>query len=102
MSDLPFVIPAPGRHPVGGAATGADALLIARLAALAPGGVLHVAQDDLRMTRTVEVLGFMAPDLTVIPFPAWDCLPYDLASLHRDILSRRIDALCRLCALSEV
>jgi hypothetical protein len=64
VSDLPFVIPAPGRHQVGGAPDGADALLIARLAAIAPGGVLHVAQDDLRMARTVEMLGFMAPDLT--------------------------------------
>ena len=89
VSDLPFVIPAPGRHQVGGAPDGADALLIARLAAIAPGGVLHVAQDDLRMARTVEMLGFMAPDLTVIPFPAWDCLPYDRASPHRDILARQ-------------
>ena len=101
MSDLPFVIPAPGRHQVGGAPDGADALLIARLAAIAPGGVLHVAQDDLRMARTVEMLGFMAPDLTVISFPAWDCLPYDRASPHRDILARRIDALSRLSAMAE-
>jgi transcription-repair coupling factor (superfamily II helicase) len=101
VSDLPFVIPAPGRHQVGGAPEGADALLIARLASIAPGGVLHVAQDDLRMMRTVEMLGFMAPDLTVIPFPAWDCLPYDRASPHRDILARRIDALSRLGAMRE-
>ncbi len=101
MSDLPFVIPAPGRHQVGGAPEGADALLIARLAAIAPGGILHVAQDDLRMARTVEMLGFMAPDLTVIAFPAWDCLPYDRSSPHRDILARRIDALSRLSAMEE-
>ncbi|WP_284735936.1 transcription-repair coupling factor [Dongia deserti] len=101
MSDLPFVIPALGRHQVGGAPDGADALLIARLAGIAPGGVLHVAQDDLRMSRTVEMLGFMAPDLTVISFPAWDCLPYDRASPHRDILARRIDALTRLGAMDD-
>jgi transcription-repair coupling factor (superfamily II helicase) len=101
VNDLPFVIPAPGRHQVGGAPDGADALLIARLAAIAPGGVLHVTQDDLRMARTVEMLGFMAPDLTVISFPAWDCLPYDRASPHRDILARRIDALSRLSAMEE-
>jgi transcription-repair coupling factor (superfamily II helicase) len=101
VSDLPFVIPAPGRHQVGGAPDGADALLIARLAGIAPGGVLHVAQDDLRMARTVEILGFMAPDLTIVSFPAWDCLPYDRASPHRDILARRIDALSRLSAMEE-
>jgi transcription-repair coupling factor (superfamily II helicase) len=53
------------------------------------------------MSRTVEMLGFMAPGLTVIPFPAWDCLPYDRASPHRDILARRIDALTRLSAIEE-
>src|SRR5688572_1965862 len=53
------------------------------------------------MARTVEMLGFMAPDLTVISFPAWDCLPYDRASPHRDILARRIDALSRLSAMAE-
>ena len=53
------------------------------------------------MARTVEMLGFMAPDLTVIAFPAWDCLPYDRASPHRDILARRIDALSRLSAMEE-
>src|SRR4029450_12942594 len=41
------------------------------------------------------------PDLTAIPFPAWDCLPYDRASPHRDILARRIDALSRLSAMEE-
>ena len=43
----------------------------------------------------------MAPDLTVISFPAWDCLPCDRASPHRDILARRIDALSRLSAMEE-
>jgi hypothetical protein len=34
--NLPFAIPVPGRHQVGGAPDGADALLIAGLAAVAP------------------------------------------------------------------
>ncbi len=101
MLKLPFAIPVPGRHQVGGAPEGADALLIATLAMSAPGGVLHIARDELHMVRMTEMLRFVAPDLTVIEFPAWDCLPYDRASPHRDILARRIDALTRLAALPE-
>jgi len=98
---LPFAIPVPGRHQVGGAPEGADALLVAALAAHAPGGVLHIARDDLHMARMAEFLRFVEPGLNIIEFPAWDCLPYDRASPHRDVLARRIDALTRLAALPE-
>ena len=101
MLNLPFAIPVPGRHQVGGAPDGADALLIAGLAAIAPGGVLHVARDDLHMSRLTDILRFVAPELTIVEFPAWDCLPYDRASPHRDILARRIDALTRLASSPE-
>ena len=75
MLNLPFAIPVPGRHQVGGAPDGADALLIAGLAAVAPGGVLHVARDDLHMARLADILRFMAPELTLIEFPAWIACP---------------------------
>ena len=29
------------------------------------------------------------------PLPAWDCLPYDRVSPHRDIVARRIDAIVK-------
>src|SRR3546814_10081892 len=32
----------------------------------------------------------------VLVFPAWDCLPYDRVSPHRDIVARRLDVLTRL------
>jgi transcription-repair coupling factor (superfamily II helicase) len=53
------------------------------------------------MARLTDILRFVAPELTIIEFPAWDCLPYDRASPHRDILARRIDALTRLAAIPE-
>lgn len=98
MNELPFIIPKTGRHDVGGAPEGCDALLIAALCRRIPTGILHVAIDDLRMARLVELLAFIAPDLRVITFPAWDCLPYDRVSPHRDILAKRIDALTTLAA----
>ncbi len=59
-------------------------------------GLLHVARDDLRMTRMIEALRFVAPELEVLAFPAWDCLPYDRSSPHRDILAARIETLSEL------
>ncbi len=85
-----------GRQEIGGAPDGCASLLVAELALLVPHAVMHVAIDDLRMTRMAEWLSFVSPGLDVVMFPAWDCLPYDRASPHRDILARRIDGLSRL------
>ena len=62
---------------------------------------LHVCRDDARMTRFAAALGFFHPDLNVLSFPAWDCLPYDRVSPNADLVSRRIDVLTRLAAERE-
>jgi transcription-repair coupling factor (superfamily II helicase) len=93
-----------GLVPVGGVPEGYDALLIAKLVRKrrekrAHGAeLLHVARDDARMARLTEALRFAAPEIEVLEFPAWDCLPYDRVSPHRDIVGRRIDTLTRLIA----
>ncbi|MGO1117472.1 transcription-repair coupling factor [Rhodovibrionaceae bacterium A322] len=43
-----------------------------------------------------EALAFFAPDLQVEVFPAWDCLPYDRISPHRDLVAQRLATLARL------
>jgi transcription-repair coupling factor (superfamily II helicase) len=58
--------------------------------------VLHVCRDDSRMARLAEALGFFAPDIEVLRFPAWDCLPYDRVSPNPEIVSERIATLTRL------
>ena len=59
-----------------GAPEGFDAALIAREAARgAP--VIHIARDDRRMAAMRAALGFFAPALAVLEFPAWDTTPYD-------------------------
>src|SRR5512138_64642 len=76
---------------------GVDALTIARLLADSKGRRwLHVALDDSQAARLAECLGFFAPQVEVLVFPAWDCLPYDRVSPHRDIVARRLDVLTRL------
>lgn len=100
---LPFSVPEAGRYDVAGVPDGHDAQLVAGIArARSSGGVLHVARDDLRMARMIETLGFFAPDLEVLSFPAWDCLPYDRSSPHRDILSTRIQTLSALVAINDL
>ncbi len=73
---------------------GAQALAVAELAA--SGTVLHVARDDARMARLFDALRFFAPDIEIIAFPAWDCLPYDRVSPNPLVISRRMEALARL------
>ena len=91
----------PGRTIVHGAPEGWDAFLIARAArSLADQArpVLHVARDDARMALLADCLEVAAPELDVIQFPAWDCLPYDRVSPNGPLVSRRIDALGRIAS----
>ena len=79
-----------------GAPEGYDALLLARRRAEHQGPILHVARDDARMARLAEALGFFAPTIELLRFPAWDCLPYDRVSPNPQIVSERIATLARL------
>jgi transcription-repair coupling factor (superfamily II helicase) len=82
--------------PVWGAPEGWDAFLLARRRAEFAGPILHVTRDDARMARLVEAIGFFAPELEVLRFPAWDCLPYDRVSPNPALVSERIATLARL------
>ncbi|MGI4976485.1 MAG: transcription-repair coupling factor, partial [Janthinobacterium lividum] len=79
-----------------GVPEGYDALLLARRRAEHTGGLLHVARDDTRMAKLAETLAFVAPEVEVLRFPAWDCLPYDRVSPNASIVSERIATLARL------
>ncbi len=84
-----------GRILLGGAPEGFDARLLAAEAAKgAP--VLHVARDDKRLEAMRAALAFFAPDLAVLTFPAWDCLPYDRVSPNPAISAARMATLAAL------
>ena len=86
-----------GRSSLFGVPDGVDSLALAELARNAIGrDVLYIARDDARMARMAESLAFFAPEIELIEFPAWDCVPYDRVSPHVDVVARRIDALSRL------
>ncbi|KIC48718.1 transcription-repair coupling factor [Tateyamaria sp. ANG-S1] len=80
---------------VSGAPEGFDARLI--LDEVAKGGaVCHVARDDKRLAAMQAALRFFAPDMPVLVFPGWDCLPYDRVSPNADISAQRMATLAAL------
>ena len=104
----PALSPARRLHPgrpllLAGIADGAEGLVLADLArtiaagAAAPAISLAViCRDGTRMAMLSRALGFFAPDIEAIEFPAWDCLPYDRVSPHPDVVAQRMAALARL------
>ena len=50
------------------------------------------------MRAVAATAAFFAPELEVVQFPAWDCLPYDRASPTLRVMAERIGALHRLQA----
>jgi transcription-repair coupling factor (superfamily II helicase) len=79
-----------------GAPEGHDAFVLGSLAAGEARELLHVCRDDGRMARLASAIAFFRPELDLLTFPAWDCLPYDRASPNTEIVSRRVDTLTRL------
>jgi transcription-repair coupling factor (superfamily II helicase) len=88
-------------------AEGAEGLVVSDLARAvaarkdAPAVSLAVVcRDGPRMAQLARALGFFAPDLEVMQFPAWDCQPYDRVSPHGGVLAQRLTTLARLSRLT--
>ena len=81
---------------------GFDALVLADLArglaasADGPAVLVHVARDGQRQNTLQNALAFVAPEIEVLPFPAWDCQPYDRVSPNAGIAAQRMTTLARL------
>jgi len=89
---------APGRLAVHGAPEGADAMAVAQAAKTRGGLIVHIARDGARAAAMKHALRFFAPDIPVIDYPAWDCLPYDRVSPSGAVSSRRMAALAVIAA----
>jgi transcription-repair coupling factor (superfamily II helicase) len=94
----------PGRPlTLAGVADGAEALVIGDLtralaaqASARAASLVVICRDRTRSAQLARALHFFAPDISVIEFPAWDCLPYDRVSPHSAVLAERMLALSRL------
>ncbi|WP_029604518.1 transcription-repair coupling factor [Kozakia baliensis] len=60
------------------------------------GPLLHVARDDAALATLADMIGYVEPDVEVLRFPAWDCLPYDRVSPNQAITAERAGTLTRL------
>jgi transcription-repair coupling factor (superfamily II helicase) len=95
---------APGRPLLlSGIADGAEGLVLADLArAIAAGATAPaislavICRDGARLAMLSRALAFFAPDIEVLEFPAWDCLPYDRVSPHAGVVAQRMAVLARL------
>ena len=101
MERLNYIARAVGRLTVTGAPEGYDAFIAAHAATALKGVVVFVVADDARAACAAEAARFFAPDLEVIEFPAWDCLPYDRVSPRPDIESARLASLARLSRIGD-
>lgn len=84
----------PSHITLSGAPEGFDASLLLKEAQNGP--VLHVARDDKRLVAMREAIRFFAPDMPVLVFPGWDCLPYDRVSPNADVSAARMATLAAL------
>src|SRR3954470_3696288 len=98
---LTAIARAPGRLTVSGAPEGYDSYAAAEAAKREQKLVLFVAADDARASIALEAARFFAPELPVLYFSAWDCLPYDGVSRRSDIESQRLATLSVLAGRGE-
>ena len=76
--------------------------LLADLARAGAGArCVFVAPDEAAMRAIASTAPFFAPELEVVQFPAWDCLPYDRASPTLRVMAERVAALHRLQAKAK-
>ena len=58
--------------------------------------ITFIARDGQRLQEVARVARFFAPDVEILEFPAWDCLPYDRVSPHPVVVARRMATLAVL------
>src|SRR5258708_38948487 len=86
----------PGRLDLVGAPEGFAALVMADLVRARKGLSVFVARDGTRLSAFVEAFRFFAPEVEILTFPAWDCLPYDRIGPSAGIAAQRMTTLSRL------
>lgn len=101
MSDLQRILKAGEPLTLAGVPTGFLPWLAADLARAAHGRngggrAVVIASDEAAMRSLADTAPAFAPEIEVITYPAWDCLPYDRASPALRVMAERLAALERL------
>ncbi|MEN2785369.1 transcription-repair coupling factor [Sphingomonas qilianensis] len=101
MPDLKKILAAKQPLTLSGVPTGFEPWLLADLARTAPARAVFIAPDELAMRAIAATAQVFAPELEVLTFPAWDCLPYDRASPTLNVMAERMATLHRLQQLKK-
>lgn len=96
MPDLSRILSANAPLTLASLPRGAQPLVLADLARAAKQRAVFIAPDDAAMRSVAEAARFFAPEIEVLEFPAWDCLPYDRASPALSVSAARLSALFRM------
>src|ERR1700709_1609143 len=86
----------PGRLDLVGAPEGFDALVMADIVRARKGLSVFIARDGSRMSAFADAFRFFAPNVEIVSFPAWDCLPYDRVGPSAGVAAQRMTTLSRL------
>ncbi|HYW15987.1 MAG TPA: transcription-repair coupling factor [Allosphingosinicella sp.] len=93
MTDIHKIFAAKRPMTLAGAPAGFLPWLAADLARAARGRAVFIAPDEAAMRHLQDAATYFAPELEVLAFPAWDCLPYDRASPSLRASSERLATL---------
>ena len=85
-----------GRTEFSGCPEGFDAFVLATAIRERAETGLFIARDDRRAEAMKSSLAFFAPEIRVMDFPAWDCLPFDRISPRPAISAQRMKVLSEL------
>jgi len=93
VTDLQRILTAGKPMTLAGAPSGFLPWLAADLARAAKGRAVFVAPDEAAMRHIADAAAYFAPELEVLTYPAWDCLPYDRSSPSLRSTSERLATL---------
>ncbi len=96
MTDISRITRAPRPLTLAGVPTGFLPWLMTDLARAAPRRAVFIATDEAEMRGVADTAHWFAPEVRVLTFPAWDCLPYDRASPSLRTTSERLATLSAL------
>ena len=96
LERLDYIAKHDARLTVSGAPAGYDAYLVVEAARRRGAPVLFITADENEAEAALNAMAFFAPEMRLLAFPAWDCLPYDRVSPKPDIESTRLATLAYL------
>ena len=80
---------------------GTEPFIISNIMESGNDNIIYIAMDDAKLIRLEQTLKCFFPDIEILTFPAWDCIPYDRVSPHQNIVSQRIKTLKKILEKSK-